>query len=174
MNEFVVIHLVCANGPNYPGIFIIERDPRLLRRPPRVPSELVSKFPVLKQLCRQPVQLLPSHVPPLPADRRDPSACQGIDSSIRKASGLSRGPRNARAPGRIAGFEAARPFGLDSFLHEDNVRVKILDGEVESFLGVYLQARVIEIVVQWLRKWGTSGGANHTAAPRGSGSLGRI
>ena len=98
MNEFVVIQLVCANASNYPDIFIIERDPRLLRRRPRVPSELVSKFPVLKQLCRQLGQLVPSHVPPLPADRRDPSAWQGIVSSIRKASGLSLGPRSARRP----------------------------------------------------------------------------
>jgi hypothetical protein len=104
-------------------------------------------------------------VPPLPADPRDPSAWKGIDSSIRKASGLW--DRGGRAPGRIAEFEAARPFGLDSFLHEDHVTVKIFDGEVHSFLGVDLQARVIEIVVQWLRKWGTSGGGNDTAAPRG-------
>ena len=48
MNEFVVTQLVCASASNYPDIFIIERDPRLFRRPPRVPSELVSKFPVLK------------------------------------------------------------------------------------------------------------------------------
>ena len=48
MNESVVIQLVCPNASNYPDIFIIESDPRLLRRPPRVPSELVSKFPVLK------------------------------------------------------------------------------------------------------------------------------
>lgn len=107
-------------------------------------------------------------MPPLPADRRDPSAWQGIVSSIGKASGLSLGPSSARPPGPIAGFEAARPFGLDSFLHEDNVTVKVLDGEVHSFLGVDLQARVIEIVVQWLPKWGTSGEANDTAAPRGS------
>jgi hypothetical protein len=148
LNKSVVIQLVCANASNYPDIFIVEPDPRLLRRPPRVASELVSKFPVLNQLCRQLVQLVPSHVPPLPADRRDPSAWQGIVSSIRKASGLSLGPRSARAAGRIAEFEAARPFGLDSFLDEDNVTVKILDGEVHSFLGVDLQARVIEIVVQ--------------------------
>jgi hypothetical protein len=45
--------------------------------------------------------------------------------------------------------------------------VKILDGEVHSLLGVHVQARVIEIVVQWLRKWGASGGGNDTVAPRG-------
>lgn len=117
MNEFVVIQLVCANASNYPDIFIIERDPRLLRRPPRVPSELVSKFPVLKQLCRQLVQLVPSHVPPLPADRRDPSAWQGIVSSIRKASGLSLGPRSARAPGRIAELVPAAGEAIMCYTH---------------------------------------------------------
>ena len=89
MNEFVVTQLVRARGSNHPDIFIIERDPRLLRRPPRVRSELVSKFPVLKQLCRQLRQLVPSHVPPLPADRRNPSAWQGIVSSNRKQAGLA-------------------------------------------------------------------------------------
>ncbi len=89
MNEFVVIQLVCANASNYPEIFIIERDPRLLRRPRRVPSELISKFPVLKQLCRQLGQLVPSHVPPLPADRRDPLAWNVSSLASGRQAGLA-------------------------------------------------------------------------------------
>ncbi len=117
MNECVVIQPVCASGSNYPVIFIIERDPRLLRRPLRVPSELVSKFPVLKQLCRQLVQLVPSHVPPLPADRRVPLAWQGIVSGIRKASGVSLGPRSARALGRIAELVPAAGEAIRCYTH---------------------------------------------------------